>query len=67
MIFSVDRVAESPKTGPDRKHPLWINKCCLAVLTGLGFHPTGVLMNSVSTRRISKTYMGLALIRKRNS
>jgi len=67
MIFAPCRVAERPKTGPDRKHPFRINKCCLDFVTRVVLPLTGVLKNSVSTRRKLKTYMGLALIQKRNS
>ena len=43
MIFFEHRVAEGLKTGPDRKHPFRINKCCLGTVTGLVLPLTGVL------------------------
>ena len=67
MIFFEHRVAERLETGPDRKHPFRINKCCLDPVTGLGLPLTGVLRTAYRPAENLKTYMGLALIQKRNS
>lgn len=67
MIFFEHRVAEGLKTGPDRKHPFRINKCCPGTVTGLGLPLTGVLRTAYRPAENLKTYMGLALIQKRNS
>lgn len=67
MIFFEHRVAEGLKTGPDRKHPFRINKCCLGTVTGLVLPLTGVLRTAYRPAEKLKTYMGLALIQKRNS